>query len=664
MAAIALHRVRFNLGSGIWIEIETVLGTAGDAPEGFAPPGLMEVAGEADAKLVESGGMLPMCWRDAGQLFEPFQLREDTSYYVDIRVPMTFDDALRAAAEAPEWPLLPRLAKVFTREPNKRWARGAPGGPPETIVRGQIRLKSHAGVIGLGTALGGSLFAEVVCRKLNYFDEFKALLDSLADKAAELLLSFDSPVSLSFDSSGELAENDAALHFLMRHIMSKPNLPTALEEIFARPHSRLVERVETVAIEEIEEVEPDLVADGLDMDRLMRGGPLARMFRGFTPTMLPQRETFESLDTAENRYAKALLEHCSLLSSRLAGRMAITRSRAADREVRTWAAELDEMLKQNMWREVGPLGLIPANSQVLQRRRGYKELFRFDLSLRMGLSLAWRQGREMSDGLAGDVRPVSELYEYWCFFVLREILSSICPEIGGGDFLRVSSDSLSVRLERGKSSECRFRFQPDSGPAVLVSLFYNRRFLRQQNEEKEWSGSYSACFTPDFSVRARAEGTAMATHWLHFDAKYRLDRREAAMLFVDESAEDAEDDTSSGQQDVETSRVHKKDDLFKMHTYRDGILSTRGAYVLFPGDDVGGITQGPSPNLFIRHPSAIRAASEHRLPSVGAFGLAPGKGPEQAVAIKTLLMTALNLAARITPYREEEADYPEPLARP
>jgi len=29
----------------------------------------------------------------------------------------------------------------------------------------------------------------------------------------------------------------------------------------------------------------------------------------------------------------------------------------------------------------------------------------------------------------------------------------------------------------------------------------------------------------------------------------------------------------------EILRLHRREDLFKMHTYRDGILSTRGAYI-------------------------------------------------------------------------------------
>ena len=103
--------------------------------------------------------------------------------------------------------------------------------------------------------------------------------------------------------------------------------------------------------------------------------------------------------------------------------------------------------------------------------------------------------------------------------------------------------------------------------------------------------------------------------------------------------------------------MHKQDDLYKMHTYRDGILGTRGAYVLFPGDAVGGRTEEPSPNLFVRHPWALGGGSEHRVPSVGAFDLAPGGSPAQIGAITALMHAALSMAAHDAPYQEEQANF-------
>jgi predicted component of viral defense system (DUF524 family) len=595
-----------------------------------------------------------MCWRDGGELFEAFQLREDTDYFVDVTVPLPIVEASQRSSAHQAWPFNPKLASAFTREPQKRWREIEIAGRRYTVVTGQLRLRSHAGVLDLGTELGGKLSAEVVCRKLHYFDEFKALLDALAEKATELLLAYDTPVSLSFGLSQEQSRNDAALHFLMRYVMSPGQLPAAVAEILSTPHSRLIEQLEVKHIEEIEEGQADLIVDHLDVSSLGQGGPLARFFGGYTPRALPQREMFESHDTPENRYTKAFLEHCQLLAQRLQGRMRARKRKAAEREATAWGLRLDEVLQHGLWREVGPLGQIPANSQAMLRKRGYKELFRLDVALRLSLDLAWSHGSDLADGLMGDIRPVNQVYEYWCFFVLREVLTSLCTERGGGNFLTVAADGLRIQLVKGRRSECRFEFVGSNGIRLEVSLFYNRRFLRARTPRPDWSGSYTAAFDPDYSIVVRTPDAT--SHWLHFDAKYRLERQLAEAMFEsgDEDESDAPGDRAADYE-AELARVHKQDDLFKMHTYRDGILSTRGAYVLFPGDGVGGKTLDPSPNFFVRHPSALGGGSGQLVPSVGAFPLTPEGTGDQVDAIRGLLRLTLEAISAGVPYVEERA---------
>lgn len=664
---VALHRARFDLGSGASIDIEAALGRGHPAVVDWVAPALLAAELEIDAAAIASGSIVPMCWREAGHLFERFQLREDTDYFVDISLPIPLDDAVERSKTGTYWPFDARLVNVFKRDPSRRWREGVVNGQKMAVVTGQLRLRSQVGVINLGVDAGRPLMAEVACRKFKYFDEFKDLLDSLAEKAAELLLSLDSPVSLSFDPSGDLAKNDAALHFLMRHIMSSSKLPLAIEEITSSPHSKLLERIDFVRIDEVEEADAELISDGFDPSELVAGGPLSRMFRGYTPTALPQRDSFETLDTPENRYAKAFLGHCSLLARQLEARMGARGRRASQREAAAWAVALDEALQHGMWSGIGPLGHIPANSQTLIRKRGYKELFRFDTSLRMSLSLAWRQGAELADGLIGDIRPVNQIYEYWCFFMLREALLGICSEVGGGNFILLSKDGLRIELAKGLRSECRFEFVTAGGNHVSASLFYNQRFTRSKHPKGDWSGSYTASFDPDFSIVISPAAHQSAKHWLHFDAKYRLERKQAEALFEGEVDMDAVVEPPSaleaavGDYEIELARVHKQDDLYKMHTYRDGILGTRGAYVLFPGDAIGGRTEEPSPNLFVRHPSALGGGSVHCVPSVGAFDLAPGGSPGQIEAIANLIRAALIMAGHDVPYTEEQANF-SPMA--
>lgn len=653
MASLALHRVRFDLGHGVRLELESIQGRGQPVVTPWVDARVLDVEEELDVAAVSSGGMAPMAWRDAGQLFESFQLREDTDYFIDVSVPIDMDEAVRQAQAHEAWPFDQRLASIFIRDPSRRWRQNDVDQRPHTTITGLLRLRSHAGVVSFATAFGDALRAEVVCRKLRYFDEFKALLDSLAEKAAELLLAYDSPVSAAFGVQDALATNDAALHFIMRHIMAASNLPLAVEEILAAPHAALIERVDAAPIEEVEDAQDDLIVDHLDASTLAAGGPLARLFGGYTPRILPRREIFETYDTPENRYAKALLEHCLLIAQRLEARMVSRRRRAAEREARAWRLVLDATLQHSLWRGVGPLGQVPSNSQALLRKRGYKDVLRFDFLLRMSLGLSWPEGTDVADGLSGDIRPVNQIYEFWCFFTLREILQSFCREAGGGNFLSVAPDGLRVQLAKGRRSECRFEYTGPTGVRVAVSLFYNRRFNRPRAPRSEWDGSYTASFDPDFSIVAKPMVPGSSAHWLHFDAKYRLEREQADALF--DSAEGDDDTVPAGDYETELRRVHKQDDLFKMHTYRDGILSTRGAYVLFPGDGIGGQAQNPRPNFFVRHPSALGVPTPQSVPSVGAFPLTPGGGAEQMAAVRDLLRAALEAAGQGIPYAEERA---------
>jgi uncharacterized protein len=328
----------------------------------------------------------------------------------------------------------------------------------------------------------------------------------------------------------------------------------------------------------------------------------------------------------------------------------------AMREAQQWATQLEEMLGHRAWASVSPLRQFPSNSQVLQKRRGYRDILRFDLTLRLGLKLSWRRGDNFPDGLLGDVRPVNEIYEYWCFFVLRKLLAELCDaELPGkGSFVSVAADGLQVRLEKGKRSRVSFVYKDDNVRRLQICLFYNRRFKRPSHPFSSWDGSYTAFFDPDFSILATmSEGGATRRHWLHFDAKYRLEMAEVEALFSTESLPVDQDDDEGTPYDRELARIHKQDDLFKMHTYRDGILSSRGAYILFPGDRAELRVSGKQQNLFVRHPSAFGATPAHQFPGVGAFDLCPGRDGPQSNVIRKFLIGIFDAIFANKPYGEE-----------
>lgn len=653
---IPLHRVRFSWGSNTHLDIEWSKGRGQEIPVLPEAAGMTLVEEETDLDEHAVRGIPAICWRsNTPVLFERFQLREDTEYLVDITLPRPIEELISEGPQPKGWPFGERLAKVFRIDPPRRWRATGDGS---TTISGMLRLRSHAGILDLSLVDNAPLLAEVVCRKIGYLDEFKALLDEVAEELSELLLQYDSPVSAAFNLSDTKPEAEAALLFQLRHAMADRNLPVALDEIERAFHSRLDQ---WRAIEEVGAVqEPDIPAfiEEFDAAAVLEGGPLRNLFRGYSPKEFPVIEARENVDTAENRYVKFFLEDLQVIAQRLAGSLARSKRYATLREVESWMQFLDEELSCGQWRRIGTFRSFPSNSQVLQKRRGYREVLKLDLSLRMSLELPWRRAEQLADGLIGDIRPVSELYEYWCFFLLRRTLAEVAQSElpNDGSLVEVAKDGLQVRLLRGKRSRVSYLYRQVDNRSQKVNLFYNKIFPRPTRNLDSWHGSYTARFDPDYSIEIllEADGT-LQRHWLHFDAKYRLESLDLAHSF--DAASEADEEAQDADYDKELVRVHRQDDLFKMHTYRDGILSSRGAYIMFPGDGAETRLEGRRRNLFVRHPSAFRGTPDYLFPGVGAFDLCPGRDAEQRPVIRDFLRSVLDAVYEGQPYQEETGLY-------
>jgi len=605
-------------------------------------------------------GVPAISWRDdTPVLFERLHLRENTEYFIDITLPITTAAASDYAHQSESWPLPDRLRAVYKRDPPRRWRQP---DPTSVVVSGQLQLRNHAGILDLSIDAATSLRAEVLCRKIDYLVEFQTLLNEVAAFMAELLLQYDSPVSIAFDLSDARSASLAAVLFQLRYVMSADNLPHAVEDVMRQAHATLVTTINVRDMAEVEEPSSETLVDDLDSSDLEAGGPLRHLFRGYTPRQIPVTEVAETSDTPENRYVKSFLEECALLAQWLATHLSEQGKPAAAREAESWLLQLQELLAHDMWRGIGMMRRFPSNSQVLLKRRGYRDVLRFDLVLRLGLSLPWNQAEKVAEGLTGDIRPVSELYEYWCFFLLRRLLAEICQtELrDSSSFLSFTPDGLQIRLVKGKRSRVTFMYRQEPELSVKVTLYYNRRFPRPSRNLASWEGSYTATFDPDYSIAIIVVNTGVVQkHWLHFDAKYRLEAAELNQAFHDSAAAvmiDAGDDETGYEQEI--SRLHRREDLFKMHTYRDGILGSRGAYILFPGDGTGMRCDGKTQNFFVRHPSAFQPTGGYTFPSVGAFDLCPGRDAAQLAVLRDFLQGVFEAVADGKPYQEEEGLFP------
>ncbi len=180
---------------------------------------------------------------------------------------------------------------------------------------------------------------------------------------------------------------------------------------------------------------------------------------------------------------------------------------------------------------------------MLQRRRGYRDVFRHFSLLRLAtrhLPLSAHEARDLLEG-----KDIAALYEMWCYFRVVDVLRDLLGPPLAADLPKKTPLKAYVEYD--------FEVRWASG----VRALYNATFSRKKAAGRK---TYSLPLRPDV-VLVLPDG---AIHVL--DAKFKL-------VWVD--VEDEDDERASA----------KLDDLYKMHAYRDAIDDARSAWVLYPGTE-------------------------------------------------------------------------------
>lgn len=258
--------------------------------------------------------------------------------------------------------------------------------------------------------------------------------------------------------------------------------------------------------------------------------------------------------------------------------------------------EIDYYLSNKFFNHISTMEYVPFNSQILQKKEGYREIFQYFLILEFSFRLSWN---EINDQFKGFEKKLSELYEYWCYFKLLKVLNdlSICKS-DFEDVFKINKDNWSISIKKGAQSFKRFYLNL-YGFDIEINLFYNLRF----SDESKYR-SYSLAFKPDYTLLVKINDNI---NYIHFDAKYRSELEIVDFYSTIHSDKQIDDEIEERDSREEKEYVFKDGDIYKMHTYKDSILKTEGSYVLYPGNKTKQFFES---NMII--------------PSVGAFSLTPG----------------------------------------
>lgn len=475
----------------------------------------------------------------------------------------------------------------------------------------------------------GSAEFEVRTSKLDYLRHYRWMLRDLAEVMTELVMQSFAVSQRRFQA--ELPKDPATLYerfCIMKSLLEQERYQAAVRQVIARPYVSWSEDVE---------IRPAALGTGSGSDAqraLLRGGARIPWPSSTVPGLetIPDRigvrRNEATVDNVPNRFVKyALMQWRQTVAEIHDALSSLKRTYPVKRgmaETISVLDQLDAVLAEELFREVGTITHFPASNQVLQRRAGYRDLFHAYALLELAAQLSWSGGEDVYS--AGQ-RNVAKLYEYWVFFSLVRIVSDIAQEpLDLTSLLELGPSGLNVNLRSGQSKILRGKVQR-LGRRIDIELLYNGSF------GGGGIASWTRTMRPDYSLHIVPESPYGVEQgvWLHFDAKYRIERIEQVL------GESVAEDNEYEEDATEESSRALPSDLLKMHAYRDAVRRSAGAFVLYPGTE-----------------SSLFRQYHELLPGLGAFTLGPTEegGVKGEPGLRTFLEDVLSHLATHTTQHE------------
>lgn len=469
------------------------------------------------------------------------------------------------------------------------------------------------------------LIFEVIPDKIDYEKDYIELTESIAEQCSELLLEYTGSTSNLFRMSNEESKTILEQFIFLRKFCYSDNLLSLFESIKRNPDRLLIDDLEFKSL-----------GSGV-LSRKVFTQPFSytkywyklesdTSGKYFLPGIVGITKKRDSLDTVANRFLKYALDKfyiiCKDLTESLTISKVIKNTAQCFYEASSMLNMLEAILQDPFFDDIGQLDVLPQNNQVLQKRRGYSEIFSAFLMVDLALQLDWKGKDSIYDG---ESKNVALLYEYWTFFELNKIVKMIegCNVINikKDPFISIDDNQLSISLKQGVKSCQSFVIEHLQ---TRINLYYNRTFSPTDFKCTKYEGSYSRHFRPDYTIAIfpskyyassdngeRKALEAGDVSYIHFDAKYRIS--DITSIFSNQKTSNDEIVQELDEEKIEeVTNTYKHADLLKMHTYNDAIRRTIGSYVLYPGES--NLSDGKD---------AIFKLYDEILPGVGAFAIKP-----------------------------------------
>lgn len=470
----------------------------------------------------------------------------------------------------------------------------------------------YAGTLNFRSYVGKSFFdvkkdnqksvsipVEVRSKKIDYFNQYSAMIADLSQHALSLIFEVNSPLYQEFELANEEKLTYYEDFMFLEYLFRQDNLPTVFEYLSKNMHSQLINHDETVPISLANNLNSsslnNIVSRPNQLFKTESNIKMAEKLNGFLPINIRQVKHEDSIDTPENQFFKYFLEMLQNLVEKL---LSNSKKGYIQDKLKFFKEKVGYYLSAKFFNHISTMDHVPFNSQILQKKEGYRDIFQYFLMLEFSFRLSWD---DLNNKFKGFEKKLSELYEYWCYFEILKVLNDLSIiKIDFEDVFEVNKSKWGINVIKGKHSSKKFKLNIQ-GHDVDIDLFYNLTF-----SDKTDYRSYSLAFKPDYTLLIT---TSVKQHFIHFDAKYRseLEIIDFYEKIGEKSSSEIEKEIKKRDLLEEKEYVFKDADIYKMHTYKDSILLSLGSYVLYPG----------TKSKYFKQEDLV-------IPSVGAFSLTPG----------------------------------------
>jgi predicted component of viral defense system (DUF524 family) len=396
--------------------------------------------------------------------------------------------------------------------------------------------------------------------KLPYCQFLRALIDDLIYYLATCPFDLSSPTEFYTEEYSYPPSPVFILHTLAHNAEA---IIQALQTIWHNPYRKLATEERWVYLNEAKHVDEDTIIMMLKHPEYLheyRGEELAHLAEflknnatdtKYLPLKVYQRQFIETLDNPENRFIKKFMDIILYWCDELERLNILKEDSSHKKQIERLRNYVRYLRADPLFADVGEMTIFPASSQVLLKRDGYRECLNIYRLLHLARIPIFNKIQEAIDN-----RRIDQLYEFWCFFKLSEMLAKVINGEGAKPVFRI---------KEGPQGGLEGETEADLGKGY--KLVYN----------KTWEG-YTFNFRPDFLLIKKDVKDEKLE--VVFDAKFRFDLRELDKDKDLKKFEEAEEE-AIGEGNLE--KVVKVEDVYKMHTYRDA-LQCRASIVVYPGD--------------------------------------------------------------------------------